>query len=115
MQLPSHPSPQTLWPTLQWRHVSETYAGLFFRTEGGQAAEFGMLQEESSNHLSNVRYQNGFPAALPMNITIPMHGSSDFVRTGFYDTQVTREGLSFENAGLETRPINKAVRIWERM
>ncbi|XP_035715507.1 uncharacterized protein LOC118438832 [Folsomia candida] len=116
VQLPSHPAPQTLWPNVQWRNVSPTYAGLFFRAEGGTAAGFGTLQEESCNRLIGVNFawQSG---KAPQQISLPAAGWSGYVMTGEdpRHAQYNVDGMRFQNSGAETRPKNKAVRIWERV
>jgi len=37
----NQPAPRSFWPTLTWQDISGTYAGLFFRTAGGDAAGWG--------------------------------------------------------------------------
>jgi hypothetical protein len=50
-------------------------------------------------------------------VAIPRVGASEPVSGGFFSsaTRDVQEGLSFSNSGLETRPTNMAVRIWERL
>ena len=53
-QLPDQPQPATLWPTFNWTDVTSTYAGLFFRAEGGGSEKFGSVQQDNSPRLESV-------------------------------------------------------------
>ncbi|OXA54051.1 Conglutinin [Folsomia candida] len=117
VQLPFHPSPQTLWPNLIWRNVyTSTYSGLFFRTEGGTAAPFGTVQTESSNRLRMSSVSYATTTSYPTSINVPTSGWSGYVMSGENPTTSSAyDGLRFQNSGTETRPRNAAVRIWERI
>ncbi|OXA54964.1 Alpha-N-acetylgalactosamine-specific lectin [Folsomia candida] len=84
VQLPFHPSPQTLWPNLIWRNVSSSYAGLFYRAEGGLAANFGSVQAESCNLLSNVNF--GWMTSVPNSISVPESGWSPHLNVDLDDS-----------------------------
>lgn len=115
VQLPLHPSPQTLWPNLHWRNVSSSYAGLFFRAEGGTASAFGVIQSESSNRLGNLESSSS-SIGDSTSITVPSKGWSEFVRTGYgLYPYVKYQGIRVQNTGNETFPRNMAMRIWERI
>jgi hypothetical protein len=119
VQLPDYPSPTLLWPNLVWRSVTERFAGLFFRAEGGNSSSFGTIQTESSNHLSQANYQD-FDYNnnnLKVHISIPENGEySDFMYAGYWSSNtLSTEGIRFANSGAENRPINTAIKIWERI
>ncbi|CAG2164420.1 unnamed protein product [Oppiella nova] len=47
--LPNQPEPTVLWPKLYWSNVTPSYAGLFFRAEGGTSEKFnGNVQNDDS-------------------------------------------------------------------
>lgn len=47
VQLPSLPEPGVIYPRATWANISSSYTGSFFRVEGGNAASFGVHQDES--------------------------------------------------------------------
>ena len=51
MQLPYTKEPMTLWPSSQWRDISEEYAGLFFRVLGNGSERFDSVQSEGYKKL----------------------------------------------------------------
>lgn len=55
IQLPRENSPVETWPWVEWEDVSSEYEILFFRTEGGNAAPFGEMQEEDSPRSIPIR------------------------------------------------------------
>ncbi|CAG2111541.1 unnamed protein product [Medioppia subpectinata] len=40
VQMPSQSAPKTLWPAYEWSDVTDTYAGQFFRADGGDSLGF---------------------------------------------------------------------------
>ncbi len=119
VQLPYYPSPDNLWPHLVWQSVTERFAGLFFRAEGGNSNGFGVVQAETTNQISLANYGNFHDGNdRPVLISIPDNGEySEYVRAGYWtpSTADSTEGLRFATSGAETRPINTAVKIWERI
>ena len=103
-----------------WSNVSSSYAGLFFRAEGGSAAAFGSSQ---GGGLPNIT--GGF---LGANI----NSGTEFNAGAFYNTGATthvRSGTnnnfneikfnasrssSIYGAATEVRPANSTIRIWKR-
>ena len=51
----SQSSPDVLWPNMKWTEVTQSYAGLFFRAEGGNSSSYGQLQLASAPHLAQVQ------------------------------------------------------------
>lgn len=117
VQLPNEPSPESLWSNLIWKDVTAEYAGLFFRAEGGSAADFGTVQVESSKRLVAVRYGQA-PSQFATTISMPTTDVySEIVLSGFYYSASGQgySGLQFHNSVSETRPQNTAIRIWRRV
>ncbi|CAG2167545.1 unnamed protein product [Oppiella nova] len=72
IQLPNQPEPKTLWPKMDWDNITPSYAGLFFRAEGGNSTKFNeAIQEQDSPRLVMVdnlgnkkNYTSDWPAIL---------------------------------------------------
>lgn len=105
---------------MKWNIISDLYSGVFFRTEGGSSAPFGgSVQPGSSSRLEKVEYQNQLNDQI-VGISVPANGTgSDAVYIGGYPATGIKydffRGLRFYNSEAETRPVNVAVRIWERV
>ena len=57
-QFPDQSSPDVLylynlWPNMKWTEVTQSYAGLFFRAEGGNSSSYGSLQLASAPRVTN--------------------------------------------------------------
>jgi len=52
MQLPGKLDPGNLWPSTTWSNISESFAGAFFRAEGGFASAFnaGLQTDQNKSH-----------------------------------------------------------------
>lgn len=99
--------PNTLYPGTTWENISNTYAGRFFRAEGGNAASFGNQQDDmikSHSHSISLRvnWQNAFESP-PYHVSGKEH---QFL--GYYYAATDNTG------GVETRPVNETMRIWKR-
>lgn len=115
VQLPEQQPPTLLWPQLIWTDVTATYAGLFFRAEGGNAAPFGQVQEDSTKRLLQVEHIGNGAHNSP--ITIPFDGSwSQTIHTGVYFNAPVNfyYGTRFRLSTDEVRPRNQAVKVWQR-
>lgn len=116
VQLPKEKAPGEVWPLVAWKDVSKEYAGVFFRAVGGEAADFGKIQEANSNRLEAVKNlpteENKFgqeKVIVPGNWSAPIY-------TGFNSSSSSSAGaLSFSLSPGEVRPRNVAVRIWKRI
>ncbi|WP_162505180.1 hypothetical protein [Treponema endosymbiont of Eucomonympha sp.] len=90
-----------------WIIISQTeFPGVFFRSEGGNASEFGsgvqdMALQDHSHDYRLAIYSSGSGAVF--------YGSDRV--TYFRETATT--GTS--GTGVETRPVNITIRIWERV
>jgi hypothetical protein len=119
MQLPDQETPANLFGGT-WKNISSSYAGLFFRVEGGNAAAFGTDQSDAMQNIYGIFKSvltdptSGFSATGPFynGGTPRARGwsgeSSDEVRIlGFDASRQVRTAT-------ETRPVNKTIRIWRR-
>jgi len=120
IQFPGQPAPLSLWPLNCWSNITSTYAGLFFRAEGGDSLAFGALpgsiQSDLDNVLEEVEQQfSPQPASFtPTSISIPTDGSLSAaiaVNLGG-GGNVDRESYA-TNGATEVRPINTAITLWQ--
>jgi hypothetical protein len=103
-QLRGQPAPNTLF-TGTWENISSQFAGLFFRVEGGNAAEFGNDQGMSvQSHRHNYGGGNQFVYAS----TDQSNGFAAVAPSSGQNTYTGYEG------GTETRPVNTTIRVWKR-
>ena len=125
VQYPSQSDPTTLFGGT-WSNISSTYAGRFFRAEGGSAAAFGSNQNGGlpniEGQFSAIRYSS------PNNV-------QDVIQQGCMKTIISFKNLeisggntsgscefmvdsskssSLYGASTEVRPINSTIRIWKR-
>ena len=113
-----------------WDNVSSTYAGLFFRTEGGAAAAFGETQTSGAPNISGDSraigggYYNG-----SVNVTgcfsLQSVSSSTYYEQFATPTPGNPSGQkelildaslsdTIYGAADEIRPVNSTIRIWKR-
>ena len=115
IQLSGQDPPNVLWPSTHWNDVSSSYAGLFFRVVGGEAADFGQIQEANTTRLDEVRQCSDFEE---YNVKIPADGSwsKKLYTSWLYKTGGdTTKCLQFRHSTSEIRPRNQAVKIWKRV
>lgn len=111
-QLPNQSSPSLLWPNMEWTEMTQSYAGLFFRAEGGNSSSFGSLQNASSPHLTTVNaYTDRINVKNHLNLEQGIESRK--IYTGCHSNEVGFS-LSFKLSNEEVRPINKAIKIWKR-
>ena len=60
IQFPGQSEPSTLWPDFTWTNISSSYAGRFFRAEGGNAASFGNNQGSGAKLSTSGTYSDNF-------------------------------------------------------
>jgi len=112
-QLPHQDPPTTLWPSTQWVDVSSNYSGLFFRVNGGNATEFGDVQEADSPRLKNVNILYT-TSTTPDDIEVPADGSwSPYIYSG--SASGGPYNMRFQHSTVEVRPRNQAIRLWKRI
>lgn len=108
-----------------WDNVSSTYAGLFFRAEGGNAAAFGSTQDGGAPNISgqwdSSRSLLGDGYTLSGAFTGTKNQSGGWAFTwgeygGNYSSNIyfnANNSNAHYNAN-EFRPYNSAIRIWKR-
>ena len=108
--------PSDLWPSYQWRDISTQYSGLFFRAMDNRSEEFGLIQNQSYTHLSEVSFGGHFDSdSRVMNeISLEDNNWSPYL-IGL--VLMAAFGLEFGSiiTDHEVRPRNQAIRIWQRI
>ncbi len=103
-----------------WENVSAAYAGLFFRAEGGAAAEFGSTQTDGA---PNITGSFGIP-----KYEVNVDPTGAFYVSGFGYNNINSSfanqsspiiGFSAANSNdkyalAEVRSVNSTIRIWKR-
>lgn len=101
-----------------WDNVSSTYAGLFFRAEGGNAAAFGSTQDGGAPNISGTfggTNTTSSPASGAFSDTeVPVValqlGSTNMGKVNF---SAASSNATY-GAATEVRPANSTIRIWKR-
>ena len=101
-----------------WDNVSSTYAGLFFRAEGGNAAIFGKTQDGGApdiwGQFSTSKPGSGAAGAFTSSGQGAVSGAADGAqKSGVLWTFNASNGNSLYAAN-EIRPANSTIRIWKR-
>jgi hypothetical protein len=116
VQLGGQPAPKTLWPFSNWQDVTSSYAGQFFRAQGGGSAAFGTVQAENAPRLTDVYSKMVYRWAEKTHTSLPVGGTSDYLWSGDDVGGINNFlTLTFKTSGGEVRPKNQAVRIWKRV
>lgn len=116
------PSPKTLWPSIKWQDVTNTYAGLFFRAFDNTES-WGLIESDCAPRITQVQHEqstNGelFPWGV---VSVPKGDWSEYGRVGDnnYPPQEGQEryyeGLRFYTEDCEVRPKNQGIRLWKRV
>lgn len=122
IQFRGQSAPADLYPGTTWSNISSTYAGRFFRAEGGSAAAFGRTQAGGLPNITGMLsiaegaiwddqssygafYAFGGSAAEDPNI-----GNWGYKNAYFS----AKESNSLYGAASEVRPVNETFRIWKR-
>lgn len=111
LQLPDQLKPEKIWRGLGWEDITEMYAGLFFRAEGGGSEKFGVEQKDNAPRLIRVTTHRKVYDVLQAELVAGKE--TQRVLTGAYNTGQT--ALSFLVSDGEVRPRNKAIRVWRRV
>ncbi|KAI2804069.1 hypothetical protein BLOT_008214 [Blomia tropicalis] len=114
VQLSNQQKPKDIWLNVEWKDVTSEYSGLFFRAEGGDAAEFGTIQEDNAPRVTTV-FNNYYGGQLyyNRNFPLPIGSFSQYIFTG--DQGRSNVALKFFTSDGEVRPRNMAMRIWKRI
>lgn len=144
IQYPGKKDPQTLYGRGTWENISDQFAGLFFRAEGGNAESFQetvdsdnplVSQDDKIRGIKGAFYTtHGADGNTAIEGAFYHRTSSDYwtkcyiwskdtpTYVGFIDFDVNQNvgsGLH-QNAmaghadGPEIRPVNTTIRVWER-
>ena len=113
VQFPGQAAPSDLFGGT-WSNVSSSYAGRFFRAEGGSAAAFGSAQNgglPDHTHIVNIAWGNGGSSSTPM-----LRGEADNDNLAGYKTFESNGSNrnALYGAATEVRPVNQTIRIWKR-
>jgi hypothetical protein len=132
VQLPGQSQPAAIWPEYTWTNVSNTYAGLFFRAEGGMAGEFDVAgvgctwpqsQKDTIPEISGsfghkwLHVNDSFNATGAFAADGGSSGSScpkSGSTTGMGYTFRASRSVGADHISSEVRPINATIRIWKR-
>ncbi|WP_187149491.1 hypothetical protein, partial [Treponema endosymbiont of Eucomonympha sp.] len=101
-QLPGKKEPAEMFVG-DWENISGAFAGVFFRAEGGNASlfEFGVQGDMIKSHVHAIQSQQ-------YKVGGKKHGFT-------WDNGKDDSNNSDASGGVETRPINITIRIWERV
>lgn len=124
VQLPKQTAPEDIWSWGTWKDVSSDYAGVFFRVEGGNAASFGDVQNQTSPRITSVTENyGGNGGSNDFKDTIDIYANNEYSSHVYSAVHYTSSlqgyqdgylGLSFKQSADEVRPRNMAIRIWKR-
>jgi len=110
-QLPGMTAPDTLWPWASWTNISSTFAGDFFRAEGGAASAFesGEQAHQFQDHIHGLTPEDNVTSAGGGAATAFLISSANL------PANITTTAPTSGNHGSETRPVNRTVRVWQRI
>ena len=129
LQLPSQSAPDDIF-TGTWSNISSSYAGDFFRAEGGRAAAFGSGQNDAMQRISGLlRAKAGADHGVFSSSSNGIFSDVIDYRsraTGDSVVRASHAGINVDSANstspssaktddYETRPANRTVRIWKRI
>ena len=104
-QYPNTPAPAIIFGGI-WANISVNYAGLFFRAEGGNAAAFNTTGV-------TIQAQDLQPHSHSGGAVWPGSGPEQN-QSGGVEDRTTFNIQTGITGNVETRPINTAIRIWQR-
>ena len=102
-----------------WDNISDTYAGLFFRAEGGDAATFGETQTGGAPNIQGT-FGNASTFQTVTGAFLSSSSGNGTVGGYSYAQGTIVVGFSAANANAtygaadEIRPANSTIRIWKR-
>ena len=96
-----------------WENVSATYAGLFFRAEGGAAAAFGSTQTDGAPNITGSIGVNDDGYASGAFYTTAGAGWN-FANRGGNQINFVASNSNGKYVLAEVRPANSTIRIWKR-
>jgi hypothetical protein len=130
IQLPGESSPATLYTNQTWSNISSTFAGDFFRVEGGKANTYDSGEQEDAMQRITGDTNTQFATTTTTNPAGGGDGALDMDNSGTNVSNIGgstyyRSAITFDSANStspnaaktdddETRPVNWTIRIWER-
>ena len=123
IQFPGKEDPQTLYGRGSWSNISNEFAGLFFRAEGGNANVFGGGSQEDKirNITGGIIYclDNGTPSGAFYDVSASDYGTGAGrggrpLRFDANKGATTNNPMAGHADGPEIRPVNTTIRIWQR-
>ena len=141
MQLPDTQEPTTLWPSAQWKDVSEQYAGLFFRVLGNGSQHFDSVQNEGYKKLelfsieedikpfnsiphydTNIKYGHEYNHIIEPIIPKGIFNKRNPWILHQFDSLRSKQNKDFHYYYFkikfndnEVRPKNTAIKVWQRI
>ncbi|CAG2100260.1 unnamed protein product [Medioppia subpectinata] len=114
VQLPGQVEPKTLWPQYTWSDVTATYAGQFFRAEGGDSIAFGQgIQSDNAPRLTEAKWDEVHGA---ISAVYPKPGQwSGWLDVGNWAINSQKISINLLMSDGEVRPRNQAVRLFKRI
>lgn len=102
-----------------WDNISDTYAGLFFRAEGGAAAAFGETQGGGAPNIqgtvgNGATFSEASGAFTATNYTTGFTGGYTFASGNVTASFSAANSNAIYGAADEIRPANSTIRIWKR-
>lgn len=120
IQFREQSAPADLYPGTTWTNITSTYAGRFFRAEGGSAASFGSKQGgglpniTGSARLLGSEYDGtGVSGAFTFTAYNNLGKGHAGGNCNVLGLNASRSS-SLYGAASEVRPINETFRIWKR-
>lgn len=96
-----------------WENVSATYAGLFFRAEGGAAAAFGSTQTDGAPNITgSIGVNDGGYASGAFSDVVG--AGWNFATRGDTKINFVASNSNGKYVLAEVRPANSTIRIWKR-
>ena len=131
LQLPSQSAPDDIF-TGTWSNISSSYAGDFFRAEGGRAASFGSSQGDAMQRISGnvqIAAREGSSTGRSFQDTNGVFSngvSQTWLRANADNYWSSSPRLDFDSIdstwpssaktdNYETRPANRTIRVWKRI
>lgn len=121
-QYPNKSSPSELGLVGTWENISSEFAGDFFRAEGGNASTFESGEQLDAFQGFNIGLDSQSTTQLRPFLTgnVSSGGTDQIISSGSPSTNRWVPIIDDKNeygtprVDIETRAINKTIRIWER-
>mgnify|MGYP000853413889 CR=1 FL=1 len=116
VQFSGQAAPNTLFGGT-WSNISSSFAGLFFRAEGGLAAAFGETQQDGAPDITGAlgagTNHSGTGAFKNLGTLLQNQGSGNYSTITNWNFYASRSSSRYGSSD-EVRPVNATIRIWKR-